>query len=1759
MSIRFSCSCGKALKVSDDLAGKRVKCPNCGKPVVVPGPTGNEPLALELEAPAPEVSPAPAAPPAAEQPAPPVLEVGPGQTLAPPASEEVVELQEAAPLPPRPQPTEAAGEAYALASQPAAPASKNCPKCGQALPPGAVLCVNCGERLAGAPAGTVPRVAPRVKRKKKEEEGRGAGKAAPVGPAKIVAVAVLLAVAAGFGIYRLRSLLGPPRPPRAVGQREVAKRPSPQQRTGAKPAPAPAPAAPAGPAREAPQPARQPTPAAAAAPTVPPAGEWQGFADPTLAVRDRLVALGRALRERMASQGRPPSDVNELGLSADALADLTVIRVDLPAGAPFQPVAYASEPDAEGIQHTLFTDGTVRPVQAADLQRIIPRSDLNGLTPTDFALLSDLAPAVAVQNRRFPRVVVAIDGKDAGEVPHEGTRRFSLSPGNHRIEFITDKGRTGEIQIRAVAGLVHNYSFPRHQDCPAVPVRFYRSLISQRSETTLGSAPHPYEVEWKARTAARIVAPFETIIFEDDGSRGAVAADYGSIRARIERPGHVLMGPPGKPIGVSPLSRMQEGILRDDTGQEVAYTATPIGTLALSVTVNPRCMALARLNMPVRLASFGYGSTGRHRGAGMPPFSGEPAPFAPGAVQQPTPGLPPGAETGVAGRTARASVPARRWVVPDRSFTPQPAFERLDPAMRKMAAAITPHLMSQLRAIAQRATAETREVGGRTAAPGEGPMEPGRPVAPFARELPFGGRRMPPGVEIPPGPGMGGPEFEMEGEQRRVSRAGIDPALITGDLTPPSALPPPASPADVLAAVSAFADPAALPALHEIAGKIPSSDPAYEPLVVALARCGGTAALINVSAAAQDAPEAAAIAFTLINDPAAAKGLRQVVANWKADSVARAASAWLELAGPASRGLFITIVGETLPDLLDDPVALDALLRLDPFVTEQVLLRRFLAEGGPKKPEAPGAAGERPEGERPEGEPLDRGAPMDEFMRDREMLPRREGPLMPPEMEMFEGRTVEIKPYDAPLSWRVLARYRNTEAVRRLVALLGDSDPKRRRQALRALAETRDRNLEGPVLARIKDADAGTRSDAIYALLHVGGAESLAAAKEAIARDTMTEDLPDAVVAQADRIGRGLAAEILARMLTVSVEPAGAGEKKEGAEERQRGMPPRPGLLQVEKEPAKPMAVVVLDAIARLGASSQALDDAIGAALKDRNAATRAAAYRARAALGAPASAVAAGDPVRGLVKMFGRFASVRVALPVGSTAASQAALGDAEASVRSEGIRGLAGAAAETALPALQQAMKDSDWAVRRAAMETVATLVGAREGLASLIAQGLRDDDLRVVAAAAAAAERIGDRSLGKVVAEALNRPNLEGDDGNAAVVALAHAAGALRATEASGALQLLLAGSRPPAVRAAVARAVAEMRDPAVLPSLARLVDDAQPEVALAALNALADAGSRDAARGFVSLLQRQDLPPEERRALLGRFARMAARSQEFARLAASGPALSVADLRALAALAARSEPGDRAGYRVIAERYLARPAAESGASQGEQRTSTTTTSGTTTAKQTKESQDTPRRAAAFILASIPDDPEALKLLLDALRNDASGIGEPVAAAIRRIRDPGAVSMLQALYKELVESRKPGYTRYPGYAKAGQMENELLCRAIMEALAGIPGDEALEALRRATAYESRDDLKALFIDAYEKRGSPAAVACIAEFANRSQMYYEAVAESLGRVGHLNPEVAQKALQGIAQSPRSPVRAAAIAADALDALSIRLAATTQ
>jgi DNA-directed RNA polymerase subunit RPC12/RpoP len=124
MPLLIRCSsCNKPLKVRDELAGKKVKCPNCGVPVLV---KAEEPMLLEevIDEPAPaSAKPAKAAPAAiqAAKPEPPELE---------PAELEPVEEEEnvtAAPSRPKRRPEAAEAKTKPSSWVP-------CPKCGAAEP-----------------------------------------------------------------------------------------------------------------------------------------------------------------------------------------------------------------------------------------------------------------------------------------------------------------------------------------------------------------------------------------------------------------------------------------------------------------------------------------------------------------------------------------------------------------------------------------------------------------------------------------------------------------------------------------------------------------------------------------------------------------------------------------------------------------------------------------------------------------------------------------------------------------------------------------------------------------------------------------------------------------------------------------------------------------------------------------------------------------------------------------------------------------------------------------------------------------------------------------------------------------------------------------------------------------------------------------------------------------------------------------------------------------------------------------------------------------------------------------------------------------------------------------------------------------------------------------------------------------------------------------------------------------------------------------
>src|SRR5690242_6322536 len=59
MAISVQCDCGRALRLKDHLAGKRVKCPDCSSPLNVPQPDHVEDEGFEILSQAPEPPAAP--------------------------------------------------------------------------------------------------------------------------------------------------------------------------------------------------------------------------------------------------------------------------------------------------------------------------------------------------------------------------------------------------------------------------------------------------------------------------------------------------------------------------------------------------------------------------------------------------------------------------------------------------------------------------------------------------------------------------------------------------------------------------------------------------------------------------------------------------------------------------------------------------------------------------------------------------------------------------------------------------------------------------------------------------------------------------------------------------------------------------------------------------------------------------------------------------------------------------------------------------------------------------------------------------------------------------------------------------------------------------------------------------------------------------------------------------------------------------------------------------------------------------------------------------------------------------------------------------------------------------------------------------------------------------------------------------------------------------------------------------------------------
>ena len=154
MSIRVRCICAWAGNVKDELAGKKVRCPDCKGSIEVPAPAAAKPSQLQampvqsaafrLEDSSPELKPLSfeADKPTAPSPAPPAA--------APPVKPRMQPAIAAPPKPPVTQTPPPVPPPRPVTAATAASDTKPCPYCAETIKAAAVKCRFCGESLDSA-------------------------------------------------------------------------------------------------------------------------------------------------------------------------------------------------------------------------------------------------------------------------------------------------------------------------------------------------------------------------------------------------------------------------------------------------------------------------------------------------------------------------------------------------------------------------------------------------------------------------------------------------------------------------------------------------------------------------------------------------------------------------------------------------------------------------------------------------------------------------------------------------------------------------------------------------------------------------------------------------------------------------------------------------------------------------------------------------------------------------------------------------------------------------------------------------------------------------------------------------------------------------------------------------------------------------------------------------------------------------------------------------------------------------------------------------------------------------------------------------------------------------------------------------------------------------------------------------------------------------------------------------------------------------
>ena len=1679
MPIRFTCVCGKELTVADKAAGKKGKCPKCGAQVVVPVPPPEpEPVPrleaggeFELEGLAADQTIRPTAPaeaprapnstptlslaadePPTEAPAAGGYALASAETPTGVSPEDAdAEMAEVLPL-----------EAPPGAAEPATGGAAKCPKCDAVTEEGSLFCVQCGATLAAGKAG---------------EPQAPTAKAGKSGKKTLIilasAGAVLLLVLVGLGVLAYRFIQSTGKKVQTEVARAVQEQP-PDAARAPRPEPKPG-GAPIAKPRPRPDPRPKPEPA----PTTPaPTGKaWGGFADGTLRRRDQMLALGAAIREYAKKNGRLPATLAELALDEAQTAGIQLLDAETLTLNRLRPLAHTTPPDKAGHVHALFSDGTVRTLAQKGLPLCTPSSKTAGLNGAELAFLQRLTPSLRVRNDRFASLVLTLDGKPAGSVALGKSLQLPVSSGKHMLILSTAAASTGQVPFTATPGMICTIAVPRHQDLPIVPAKFYRQVFSAKEPEEM-----LYAVDKTGSTIRSVKSDFEEVSFSvSGGGRAAIPRDYLSLAGTIKRQDYTLTGLDGEPLRLSDISRMDEGLLRHDSGLHVVYRKTPLGAVTIAAQADTTLVEHARLRIP-RTAEVDpcSGLPGRRN---MPPLPGRPDPRR-GRPHYPPMGRGPG--------TAPALLAPVKLTVPEMKHTVRPDFQAMTAALRALGAKTTKLLVEQLEFAAR--------------------QEPEHGAWP--------GRM--------PGGAMTGPERTRR--DRTSIRALIDPAIVDGELTPEAAMPKPLTAEDCVALLSAYGDPSAQRTINASAKvestsyRSPNQSAGEGDVLLALARCGGAAALSKISAAAKNSPMAAALALAVIPDPAAQKALGDMLADWNGDDFRQAASAWPDLVGEQARGLFVRTAVAARPETLDDLEALNALLQIEPYVTEQAALAYFLETTQPREQATDDKDGSRPGSQ---GRNRDR---MPEMLRGGHD-PMRNMPGARPGMLHLR----KVTPVQAPPSWRLLCRLKNTQTIERMLAMLGHADTQAKRQALVALAEVADDSLVGPIIGALGDKDPGVRVDAACLLVDLKDPQGVQAITLVMRTDMADPVIARAVVAVAPALGTEAPARLLAKMLQVSLEAEkSAPKEQENLQDKRRREQNKRGNKVAEQEKPLPFSAEILAAVAELPVSHPQLLSVVEEACLSENPQTRAAACRTRAAL------ICAADPHASLPSTF-----------------IIDALSDTDPIVRSAGVRLLAGPAAAQSIPqAAAWLTKEKDPKVWRAIMEIVAAEVKGLPAPA-LVVTGLRSSDPLVVAAAAAAAPQYNSAEAVRAIIAALNRPPGEGEDKATALAALAKAAGELKVGRASGALQLL-AGDKAPAVRAATAMALGRLRDETATDMLVKLLADNETQVSSAALAALWEMNSPRANEAALQKLSDTKLPEQMQGPLLRRLLSLAGSNSAFRKLVLEGPELKQEHLSLIAKLSAQARGNEQTGCRVVAQRYI-KPGATTASDNKDKRSQQSAS----TSQRGYTQRDSPRHSAALILANLAGDSAAERILMTALIEDANEISEPAAMMFSRTKatDKEKLDEFRDLYRALTlclddEEAK----RFPGLGKATPEENALLCRGIIEGIGNSTTNnaEAFKMLRRLLAYEKRPPLKRLIFASFVRTPTAARVAYVADLylndeANRLTPYLDGLADALGRAGHLNRAKATAALERMVRSGRTPYGAAALASDALDEIAAK------